>query len=33
MIKMPREDKSLPADGKAAKYIKATLQCGYHGTV
>lgn len=33
MIKMPREDKNLPADGKAGKYIKSTLQCEYHGTI
>lgn len=31
---MPYEDMSLPADGKAGKYIEATLKCeSYHGTI
>lgn len=30
---MPGEDKSLPADGKAGKYIKVALLRDYHGPV
>lgn len=34
VINIPHRDVSLPADGKAGKYIKATLKCEpYHGTI